>query len=66
MFSRLDLVSLALESQIPLFLTDLGDMRVPLLEGSTRKPPEVPLVDIFTLYRRTKTLLSMHAAFCPK
>ncbi|KAG8902226.1 hypothetical protein FRC00_000142 [Tulasnella sp. 408] len=62
---RLDLVSLALESQIPLFLTDLGDMRVPLLEGSTRKPPEVPLVDIFMLYRRTKTLLSMHEAFCP-
>lgn len=62
---RLDLVSLALESQIPLFLTDLGDMRVPLLEGSTRKPPDVPLGDIFTLYRRTKTLLSMHAAFCP-
>ncbi|KAG8934303.1 hypothetical protein FRC01_003816 [Tulasnella sp. 417] len=62
---RLDLVSLALESQIPLFLTDLGDLRVPLLEGSTRKPPEVPLVDIFALYRRTKTLLSMHAAFCP-
>lgn len=62
---RLDLVSLALESQIPLFLTDLGDMRVPLLEGSTRKPPEVPLADIFTLFMRTKTLLSMHAAFCP-
>ncbi|KAG9012965.1 hypothetical protein FRB90_006371 [Tulasnella sp. 427] len=62
---RLDLVSLALESQIPLFLTDLGDMRVPLLEGSTKKPPEVPLADIFALYRRTKTLLSMHAAFCP-
>ncbi|KIO19006.1 hypothetical protein M407DRAFT_224240 [Tulasnella calospora MUT 4182] len=62
---RLDLVSLALESQLPLFLTDLGDMRVPLLEGSTRKPPEVPLADVFALYRRTKTLLSMHAAFCP-
>lgn len=61
----LDLVSLALESQIPLFLTDLGDMRVPLLEGSTRKPPEVPLADVFALYRRTKTLLSMHATFCP-
>ncbi|KAG9046239.1 hypothetical protein FS837_004800 [Tulasnella sp. UAMH 9824] len=63
--SRLDLVSLALESQIPLFLTDLSDMRVPLLEGSTRKPPDVPLADIFALYRRTKTLLSLHAAFCP-
>ncbi|KAG8933689.1 hypothetical protein FRC01_007619 [Tulasnella sp. 417] len=62
---RLDLVSLALESQIPLFLTDLGDMRVPLLEGSMRKPPEVPLADVFALYRRTKTLLDMHAVFCP-
>lgn len=66
MNSHLDIVSLSLESQIPLFLTDLDNTRVPLLEGSRAKPPEVPLMDVFALYRRTKTLLSMHAAFCPK
>lgn len=63
---HLDLVSLALESQIPLFLTDLDHARVPLLEGARQKPPVIPLPDIFALYRRVKTLLSMHQAFCPK
>lgn len=28
--------------------------------------PDVPIQDIFALYRRTKTLLGMYDAFCPK
>ncbi|KAG8908954.1 hypothetical protein FRB99_000057 [Tulasnella sp. 403] len=63
---QLDLVSLALDSWIPLFLTDLDNARLPLLEAARAKPPDVPLTDIFALFRRTKTLLSMHAAFCPQ
>ncbi|KAG8930518.1 hypothetical protein FRC02_004086 [Tulasnella sp. 418] len=66
LLGELDLVCLALESQIPMFLTDLDSSRRALLEGSITKPPKVPIEDVFALYRRTKTLLQMHKAFCPK
>ncbi|KAG8852602.1 hypothetical protein FRB96_008601 [Tulasnella sp. 330] len=62
---QLDLVSLTLESQMPLFLTDLENARIDLLDASRGKTPSVPILDMFALFRRTRTLLSMHEAFCP-
>ena len=65
--SHLDIVSLMLEVQIPHFLMDLDDSKRRLFEDSMNGPtPDVPIQDIFALYRRTKTLLGMYKAFCPK
>lgn len=56
-----------LEVQIPHFLMDLDDSKKRLFEDSMNGPtPDVPIQDIFALYRRTKTLLGMYKAFCPK
>ncbi|KAI8990411.1 hypothetical protein BD414DRAFT_483553 [Trametes punicea] len=63
---HLDIVSLMLEVQIPHFLMDLDDSKKRLFEDSMNGPtPDVPIQDIFALYRRTKTLLGMYKAFCP-
>ncbi|KAH9976806.1 hypothetical protein BGW80DRAFT_1290703 [Lactifluus volemus] len=38
-----------------------------LFEGSMNGPtPDVPIQDIFSLYRRTRTILDMFEAFCPE
>ncbi|KAI6002214.1 hypothetical protein F5J12DRAFT_841563 [Pisolithus orientalis] len=64
---RIDLVSLVVKMQVPLFVADLQKSAKKLLESSTNGPaPDVPIQDIFSLYRRTKTLLEMFRAFCPK
>ena len=63
--SRVDLVSLVVEVTVPLFVADLEGSSKKLLESSMNGPtPDVPIQDIFALYRRTKTLLSMFRAFC--
>ncbi|CAL1698172.1 unnamed protein product [Somion occarium] len=63
---HLDIVSLVLEVQIPMFLQDLDSSRKRLFEDSMNGPtPDVPIQDIFALYRRTKTLLGMYKAFVP-
>ncbi|OJT15692.1 hypothetical protein TRAPUB_5070 [Trametes pubescens] len=63
---HLDIVSLMLEVQIPHFLMDLDDSKKRLFEDSMNGPtPDVPIQDVFALYRRTKTLLGMYKAFCP-
>ncbi|KAJ7887938.1 hypothetical protein B0H13DRAFT_2198405, partial [Mycena leptocephala] len=64
---ELDLVSLVVEVQIPQFVRDIQASQKRLFESSMNGPtPDVPIQDIFALYRRTKTLLGMHAAFCPE
>ncbi|KAL4063041.1 hypothetical protein V8B97DRAFT_2087962 [Scleroderma yunnanense] len=64
---QIDLVSLVVQVQVPLFISDLQKSAKKLLESSMNGPtPDVPIQDIFSLYRRTKTLLSMFQAFCPK
>ncbi|KAI6037993.1 hypothetical protein EDC04DRAFT_2699211 [Pisolithus marmoratus] len=66
LIGRIDLVSLMVEMQVPLFIVDLQKSAKKLLESSTNGPtPDVPIQDIFSLYRRTKTLLEMFQAFCP-
>jgi hypothetical protein len=62
-----DLVSLFVEATVPLFLNDLDASKKKLFEGSMNGPtPDVPIQDIFALYRRTKTILGMFEAFCPE
>ncbi|KAL0952399.1 hypothetical protein HGRIS_006675 [Hohenbuehelia grisea] len=62
----LDLVSLVLEVTIPHFVTDLQNSQRRLFESSMNGPtPDVPIQDIFALYRRAKLLLDMAKAFCP-
>ena len=62
-----DLVALLVEATVPLFLGDLETSKKKLFEGSTNGPtPDVPIQDIFSLYRRTRTILDMFEAFCPE
>lgn len=65
--SQLDIVSLVVEVLVPHFILDLDESRKRLFEDSMNGPtPDVPIQDIFALYRRTKTLMAMHNAFVPK
>lgn len=62
-----DVVALLVEATIPLFLRDLESSKKKLFEGSMNGPtPDVPIQDIFSLYRRTRTMLEMFEAFCPE
>jgi hypothetical protein len=62
-----DLVALLVEATVPLFLGDLETSKKKLFEGSMNGPtPDVPIQDIFSLYRRTRTILDMFEAFCPE
>lgn len=50
-----------------MFLQDLDSERKRLFEDSMNGPtPDVPIQDIFALYRRTKVVLGMYKAFVPK
>jgi hypothetical protein len=65
--SQIDLVALFVEVQIPMYISDLSQSGKRLYEGAMNGPtPDVPIQDLFALYRRTKTLTSMLKAFCPK
>jgi hypothetical protein len=60
-------VSLTVEVVIPQFIRDVQASQKRLFESSMNGPtPDVPIQDIFALYRRSKTLLGMFNAFCPK
>lgn len=60
-------MSLYVEVVVPLFLQDLDSSSKRLFENSRNGPtPDIPIQDIFALYRRTKTLMVMYKAFCPK
>lgn len=51
----------------PGFVHELQNSQKRLYESSMNGPtPDVPIQDIFALYRRTKTILEMHEAFCPQ
>ncbi|KAF7307798.1 hypothetical protein MKEN_01139900 [Mycena kentingensis (nom. inval.)] len=63
---QLDLVSLVMEVQIPAFVREVQSSQKRLFESSMNGPtPDVPIQDIFALYRRTKLLLEMFRAFVP-
>ena len=60
-------MSLLVDVLIPHFVGDLQNSQKRLFEASMSGPtPDVPIQDIFALYRRAKTLLGMHSAFAPE
>lgn len=60
-------MSLTVEATIPQLIRDVQGSQKRLFESSMNGPtPDVPIQDIFALYRRSKTLLGMFAAFCPQ
>jgi hypothetical protein len=62
-----DLVMLFVEATVPLFLQELETSKKKLFEGSMNGPTaDVPIQDIFSLYRRTKAILEIFEAFCPE
>lgn len=63
---NVDIVSLVVESQVPLYLGDLEDQRETLYVASVvTNPPTTSIDAVFDLYRRVGSLLKLHAAFCP-
>ncbi|KAI0790251.1 hypothetical protein BC629DRAFT_1622278 [Irpex lacteus] len=64
---QLDIVALYVEIVVPLYLQDLDASSKRLFEDSRNGPtPDIPIQDIFSLYRRSKTVLGMYKAFCPE
>lgn len=67
LLGHVDIVALMTEVQVPMFLGDLEANRKRLYEASMNGPtPDVPIEDLFTLFRRTKTILELYHAFCPE
>ncbi|KAG6861800.1 hypothetical protein C0995_011680 [Termitomyces sp. Mi166 len=67
LLGQLDIVSLVVEIIVPHFIVDLQNSQRRLFESSMNGPtPDVPIQDVFALYRRSKILLSMYAAFVPQ
>ncbi|KZO97576.1 hypothetical protein CALVIDRAFT_479858 [Calocera viscosa TUFC12733] len=65
LLSQIDVVALMLEAQTPLFLADLENQRRRLLEGSQNQPtPDVPIEDVFELFRRARVCLERYEVFC--
>ncbi|KAG9089787.1 hypothetical protein FS749_001057 [Ceratobasidium sp. UAMH 11750] len=63
---NVDIVSLVVESQVPLYLGDLEDQRDLLYAATvTANPPTTSIDAVFDLYRRVGVILKLHAAFCP-
>ncbi|KAI0033497.1 hypothetical protein K488DRAFT_84857 [Vararia minispora EC-137] len=61
---KIDMPALFTEVVVPLYRSDLEMSKKKLLEASMNQPtPDVPIQDIFALYRRTKTMLEMFDAF---
>ncbi|KAJ3516308.1 hypothetical protein NLJ89_g1203 [Agrocybe chaxingu] len=66
LLGRLDIVSLFLEVAIPRLVGELQNSQKRLFESSMNGPtPDVPIQDIFALYRRSRMLLGMYRAFVP-
>ncbi|PPQ75663.1 hypothetical protein CVT26_001891 [Gymnopilus dilepis] len=67
LLGKLDIVSLYVEVVIPRFIQELQNSQKRLFESSMNGPtPDVPIQDIFALYRRTKLLMGMYHAFVPE
>ena len=63
----IDVVALVVDVVVPLFLMELDASSKRLWHDSMNGPtPDVPIEDLFSLYRRTKVMMDMYHAFCPK
>lgn len=66
-FRIIDVVSIYVEIAVPYLATDMQNQQKKLFESSMNGPtPDVPIQDIFALYRRLKTMMSMYGAFVPR
>ncbi|KAL4253754.1 Glucose-responsive signaling protein [Abortiporus biennis] len=64
LLGRIDIVSLVVDIVVPLFLQDLDSSSKRLYEDSMNGPtPDIPIQDIFSLYRRTKVMMGIYHAF---
>ena len=64
---KLDIVSLFVEVVVPRFFGTIQQSQKKLFESSMNGPtPDVPIQDIFALYRRSKTVMKMYHAFVPE
>jgi len=64
---QIDVVSLVVDIVVPLFLMELDASSKRLWQDSMSGPtPDVPIEDLFSLYKRTKVMMDMYNAFCPK
>jgi hypothetical protein len=60
-------VSLVVDVVVPSFLMELDASSKRLWQDSMNGPtPDVPIEDLFSLYRRTKVMMDIYHAFCPK
>ncbi len=63
----IDIVSLFVEIAVPYLVTEIQNSQKRLFESSMNGPAsDVPIQDIFALYRRTKVMLDIYQAFCPQ
>lgn len=64
---KIDVVALVVDVVVPLFLMELDDSSKRLWQDSMNGPtPDVPIEDLFSLYRRTRVMMDIYQAFCPK
>ncbi|KAH8831052.1 hypothetical protein DL96DRAFT_806757 [Flagelloscypha sp. PMI_526] len=67
LLGQIDLVSLAVGVWVPKFVAGLQEQQKRLFEASMNGPtPDIPIQDIFALYRRLGFLLDMHGAYCER
>ena len=66
-YRKIDVVALVVDVVVPLFLMELDSSSKRLWQDSMNGPtPDVPIEDLFFLYRRTKVMMEMYHAFCPE
>ncbi|PPQ80348.1 hypothetical protein CVT25_003631 [Psilocybe cyanescens] len=67
LLGKIDIVSLFVEMVVPKLVGELQGSQKRLFESSMNGPtPDVPIQDIFALYRRTTMLMGMYRAFVPE
>ncbi|KAH9477087.1 hypothetical protein JR316_0011003 [Psilocybe cubensis] len=67
LLGKIDIVSLFVEMVVPKLIGELQASQKRLFESSMNGPtPDVPIQDIFALYRRTTMLMGMYRAFVPE
>lgn len=65
--SQIDLTALFVEVVIPAYILNVEKAQKRLYDSSMNGPtPDVPIQDLFSLYRRTKFLIGMYTSFVPR
>jgi hypothetical protein len=65
LLGKLDFPAILMESTVPLYLDDLEGNKKAIFEGSKNEPnPDVPIEDIFSLFRRSQTIVTTYLDVC--